>query len=110
MMKATASASSMARAIRSNALSITERFSPSLRQQPRAGSHHARNQSSRTAAADALTFVPMSVSKSHETEGVSDVERGLLRDSVRELLLKRWPPDHAVERAGNLEAIAALWR
>jgi acyl-CoA dehydrogenase len=52
----------------------------------------------------------MSVSKSHQTEGVSDAERGLLRDSVRELLLKRWPPDHAVERSGNAEAIAALWR
>jgi len=52
----------------------------------------------------------MNASKPHKTEGVSDVERGLLRDSVRELLLKRWPPDHAVERAGNAEAIAALWR
>ena len=52
----------------------------------------------------------MSSSKSHQTEGVSDAERGLLRDSVRELLLKRWPPDHAVERAGSAEAIAALWR
>src|SRR6185369_4795281 len=60
--------------------------------------------------ADALTFALMSSSKSHQTQGVSDAERGLLRDSVREFLLKRWPPDHAVERAGNAEAIAALWR
>ena len=52
----------------------------------------------------------MSSSKSPKTEGVSDAERGLLRDSVREFLLKRWPPDHAVERSGNAEAIAALWR
>jgi len=52
----------------------------------------------------------MSSSKSPEIQGVSDAERGLLRDSVRELLLKRWPPDHAVERSGNAEAIAALWR
>jgi 3-oxo-4-pregnene-20-carboxyl-CoA dehydrogenase beta subunit len=52
----------------------------------------------------------MSSSKPHKTEGVSDAERGLLRDSVRELLLKRWPPGHAVERSGNAEAIAALWR
>jgi len=52
----------------------------------------------------------MSSSKSHQTQGVSDAERGLLRDSVRELLLKRWPPGHAVERSGNAEAIAALWR
>ena len=52
----------------------------------------------------------MSASQSHRTEGVSDVERSLLRDSVREFLLKRWPSDHAVERSGNAEAMAALWR
>ena len=34
----------------------------------------------------------------------------MLRDSVREFLLKRWPADHAVERSGDAEAIAALWR
>ena len=48
--------------------------------------------------------------KAPEIEGVSDAERGLLRDSVRDLLLKRWPADHAVERSGNAEATAALWR
>ena len=52
----------------------------------------------------------MSSLKSSKTEGVSDVERGLLRDSVRELLSKRWPPDQAVERSGNADSIAALWR
>jgi alkylation response protein AidB-like acyl-CoA dehydrogenase len=52
----------------------------------------------------------MSSSKSPETLGVSDAERGLLRDSVRDLLSKRWPADHAVERSGNAEAMAALWR
>jgi len=52
----------------------------------------------------------MSASQSHKTDGVSDAERSLLRDSVRELLLKRWPSDHAVERSGNAEATAALWR
>jgi alkylation response protein AidB-like acyl-CoA dehydrogenase len=52
----------------------------------------------------------MSISKSHQTEGVSDAERGVLRDSVREFLLKRWPPDHAVERSGNAEAVTTLWR
>jgi acyl-CoA dehydrogenase len=52
----------------------------------------------------------MSSLKSSKTEGVSDAERGLLRDSVRELLSKRWPPDQAVERSGNADSIAALWR
>ncbi len=52
----------------------------------------------------------MSSSRSPKTEGVSDAERGLLRDSVRDLLLKRWPPDHVVERSGDAEAIASLWR
>ena len=52
----------------------------------------------------------MSSSRSPETQGVSDAERGLLRDSVRDLLLKRWPAEHAVERSGNAEAISALWR
>ena len=49
----------------------------------------------------------MSASKSHQTEGVSDAERRLLRDSVRELLSKRWPSEQAVERSGNAGAIAA---
>ena len=44
------------------------------------------------------------------TQGVSEAERSLLRDSVREFLAKRWPAEHAVERSGSLEAIAALWR
>jgi 3-oxo-4-pregnene-20-carboxyl-CoA dehydrogenase beta subunit len=90
-------------------LSITERFPLRSNIAP-TGGHHALNQSSRTAAADALTFASMSSSKSPEIEGVSDAERGLLRDSVRDLLLKRWPPDHAVERSANAEAIATLWQ
>jgi alkylation response protein AidB-like acyl-CoA dehydrogenase len=52
----------------------------------------------------------MSAAQSHKSEGVSDIERRLLRDSVRELLSKRWPPDHAVERSGEAKTIAALWQ
>jgi acyl-CoA dehydrogenase len=52
----------------------------------------------------------MSSSRTPEIEGVSDAERGLLRDSVRDLLLKRWPADNAVERASSAPAIAGLWR
>jgi acyl-CoA dehydrogenase len=52
----------------------------------------------------------MSSSQSPRIEGVSDAERGLLRDSVREFLSKRWPSDHAMERSGNAQAIAALWQ
>ena len=43
-------------------------------------------------------------------ERLSDFDRGLLRESVRELLLRCWPADSAVASAGNPQAIAALWR
>jgi acyl-CoA dehydrogenase len=52
----------------------------------------------------------MSSSQSSRIDGVSDAERSLLRRSVREFLSKRWPSDHAVERSGNADAVAALWR
>jgi alkylation response protein AidB-like acyl-CoA dehydrogenase len=52
----------------------------------------------------------MSASQSHKAEGISDVERGLLRDSVREFLSKRWPSEHAVEQSGKADAMAMLWR
>jgi acyl-CoA dehydrogenase len=45
-----------------------------------------------------------------KTERPSDAERGLLRDSVRDFLSNRWPPEDAVERSGKAEAIAAIWR
>ena len=41
--------------------------------------------------------------------GLSDADRQLLRDSVREFLASRWPADKAVERASNVPAITTLW-
>jgi acyl-CoA dehydrogenase len=52
----------------------------------------------------------MNASDTHKTAVLSDSERGLLRDSVRDFLSHRWPADHAVERSANAEAIATLWR
>jgi alkylation response protein AidB-like acyl-CoA dehydrogenase len=52
----------------------------------------------------------MNASQSPTASGLSDAERSLLRKSVREFLQNRWPADNAVERAGNAQAIAALWR
>jgi alkylation response protein AidB-like acyl-CoA dehydrogenase len=52
----------------------------------------------------------MNTAKANKADSPSDAERGLLRDSVREFLGKHWPVDHAVERSGNPEAMAALWR
>jgi len=43
-------------------------------------------------------------------ERLSDFDRGLLRESVREFLLRSWPADSAVERAGEPRAVATLWR
>jgi acyl-CoA dehydrogenase len=52
----------------------------------------------------------MSSSQPTELEGLSGAERDLLRDSVRELLAKRWPADRAVAAALDGAAIASVWR
>ncbi len=52
----------------------------------------------------------MSSSRPHTSEGVSDTERSLLRESVRGLLAARWQPERAVEQSASTQAIAALWR
>ena len=41
---------------------------------------------------------------------MSDTERSLLRKSVRDFLAARWPVETAVERSGDTQAIAAIWR
>jgi alkylation response protein AidB-like acyl-CoA dehydrogenase len=43
-------------------------------------------------------------------ERLSEFDRGLLRESVREFLLRGWPADSAVDRANDRQAIASLWR
>ena len=43
-------------------------------------------------------------------ESLSDTERGLLRDSVREFLANRWPADQVMERSNDAQATALLWR
>lgn len=43
-------------------------------------------------------------------EGLSDADRQVLRDSVRDFLAKHWPAAHAVERSTDAKAVAALWR
>jgi alkylation response protein AidB-like acyl-CoA dehydrogenase len=48
----------------------------------------------------------MNAAKTDTIEGPSDAERGLLRDSVREFLSKRWASD----RGDSPEATATLWR
>jgi alkylation response protein AidB-like acyl-CoA dehydrogenase len=52
----------------------------------------------------------MTASSEPKTEVLSDTERGLLRDSVRDFLARHWPVDHAVARSASAEAIATLWR
>jgi len=52
----------------------------------------------------------MNLSKSHAAEGVSDTERSLLRKSVRDFLMVRWPAERAAEQSGSTQAIATLWR
>ena len=52
----------------------------------------------------------MNVSSPPKAESLSDADRGLLRDSVRDFLSKRWPTEHAVEQSSSADAIAALWR
>jgi acyl-CoA dehydrogenase len=41
---------------------------------------------------------------------LSDFDRNLLRDSMRELLLRCWPADDAVARATDEQAVGAVWR
>ena len=43
-------------------------------------------------------------------DGLSDADRQLLRDSVRNFLSSRWPSTQAVELSGDAKAIAAIWR
>jgi alkylation response protein AidB-like acyl-CoA dehydrogenase len=52
----------------------------------------------------------MNVSSPPKADSLSDADRGLLRDSVRDFLSKRWPTEHAVEQSSSADAIAALWR
>ena len=52
----------------------------------------------------------MDSQKTGESEGLSDTERGLLRDSVRDLLARHWPAERAVEAAQDTGAIATIWR
>jgi alkylation response protein AidB-like acyl-CoA dehydrogenase len=48
--------------------------------------------------------------KPQDTEdGVSDVERSLLRKSVRDFLANAWPAETAVENSADAKAIASLW-
>jgi len=51
----------------------------------------------------------MDGSQRHSVDGVSDSERSLLRKSVRDFLANSWPVDQAVEKSGDIEAIAKLW-
>jgi alkylation response protein AidB-like acyl-CoA dehydrogenase len=44
------------------------------------------------------------------TERLSEFDRDLLRQSVRELLARCWPADDSVERSGSAQAIATVWR
>src|SRR3954470_5246178 len=45
-----------------------------------------------------------------EHESLSDADRELLRDSVREFLASRWPAESAVERASDARAVTELWK
>jgi acyl-CoA dehydrogenase len=49
-------------------------------------------------------------STAHRTAALSDPERGLLRDSLRNFLRQNWPAEHAVQRSVDASAITALWR
>src|SRR5215470_4077710 len=51
----------------------------------------------------------MNSSEPQHPEGVSDSERDLLRQSVRDLLASIWPVDKAVENCADAQAIAKLW-
>jgi acyl-CoA dehydrogenase len=45
-----------------------------------------------------------------QTSTLSDADRQLLRDSVRDFLASRWPAEHAVERSTDTGAIGAAWK
>jgi acyl-CoA dehydrogenase len=47
---------------------------------------------------------------SDHRDGISEEERGLLRDSIRGYLADHWPVEGAVERSTNAEALRAIWR
>src|SRR5262245_62704764 len=51
----------------------------------------------------------MNVVKPQNLDRVSDAERELLRQSVRDLLASIWPSDKAVENCADVQAIAKLW-
>jgi len=51
----------------------------------------------------------MNSTEPQNPEGVSDSERDLLRQSVRDLLASIWPADKAVENCADAQAIAKLW-
>jgi alkylation response protein AidB-like acyl-CoA dehydrogenase len=44
------------------------------------------------------------------TEELSDADRDLLRKSVREMLVRDWPADRAVELSGKADAVLTAWR
>jgi len=46
----------------------------------------------------------------HRTAALSDPERGLLRDSLRNFLRQSWPVEHAVEHSADADAIATVWQ
>jgi acyl-CoA dehydrogenase len=43
-------------------------------------------------------------------EGISEEERGLLRDSIRGFLSDHWPVEGAVERGNDPEALRGIWQ
>ena len=47
---------------------------------------------------------------SDRRDGISEEERGLLRDSIRGYLTDHWPVEGAVERSTDPEALRAIWR
>jgi acyl-CoA dehydrogenase len=47
---------------------------------------------------------------SDRRDGISEEERGLLRDSIRGYLSDHWPVEGAVERSTDPEAVRGIWR
>lgn len=46
---------------------------------------------------------------SDRREGISEEERGLLRESIRGFLSDHWPVEGAVERSNDPEAVRSIW-